>query len=342
MHADHLDPERARLLDEADADVVGQEEALPVGTELGVGLPGAHAPALRELVHRLDVARLVRVDPAVQQQTVRAFEPIDDAPHGVCRLDRHRFGIAPRGDEGEDHQVGVAVEEHILHELLGSEAAQMTPRTGRLAAERTGRLRRPLERVGRGIPHPRAGRIDEVPLHVEDELAVAELRGGELRLERGLGLELEETAAPAGGSVRGVESEQRARCAAGGDEEFPAREAEAARVARRRLVREAVRGEVSRRERHRDELAVRGRVELDGEPRAVRIDGWIAAMSRHLAHLREADDSSPACPRGLKPCFSTACWIIRRTGGANAMARYRIARDGKRLGPYAADHVRAG
>ena len=85
-----------------------------------------------------------------------------------------------------------------------------------------------------------------MPLHVEDELAVAELRRGELRLEGGLGLELEEAAAPAGRRVGGVEREQRARCAAAGDQELaPARPSRfALRVGR--FVREAVGGRFAR------------------------------------------------------------------------------------------------
>ncbi len=46
VHADDLHAERARLLDEADADVVGQEEALAVRAPLRVGLPRADFPAL--------------------------------------------------------------------------------------------------------------------------------------------------------------------------------------------------------------------------------------------------------------------------------------------------------
>jgi len=39
VHADDLHAERARLLDEARADVVGQEKSFSAGAELRVGLP---------------------------------------------------------------------------------------------------------------------------------------------------------------------------------------------------------------------------------------------------------------------------------------------------------------
>ena len=155
VDADDFHAERARLLDEADADLVGEEIALSAGAVLRVGLPRAHAPLLRELVHALEVAGLVRVHAAVQQQPVRALQLVDDAPHRVGRLDRHRLGLARRGHEGQHHQVGVAVHEHVLDEHLRA-------------------LRVPL----RGV--------DEVSLHVEDQLVLRRpgLRSRELLIQR--------------------------------------------------------------------------------------------------------------------------------------------------------------
>ncbi len=72
-----------------------------------------------------------------------------------------------------------------------------------------------------GLPF---GRVDEVPLHVEDELFLrrAHLRARELQVERRVGRELEEAAGLAGRGVGGVEGEQRAGGAAGGNEEASA------------------------------------------------------------------------------------------------------------------------
>ncbi len=141
--------------------------------------------------------------------------PVDDAAHRVGRLDRQRLGIAARGHERQHHHVGIAVEEHVLDELLGTEAVEMTARPG-LGSQAAARFGRPLESIGGRCLHPRAGRIDEVALHVEDELTLAaDSRLRELRLERGFGLELEEAAAFARRRVSGIEGEQRARRAAG-------------------------------------------------------------------------------------------------------------------------------
>ena len=148
MHADHLDAQRARLLDEAQADLVRQEIAFAVRPPLRVRLPGADAPALLELGHGLDVARLVGIDAPVQQQTMGAFHAIDDAPGRIRDLDRERLGIALRWDERQHHHVGVAVEKNVLDELVGSETTQVAA-LARLVCKRALGFRRPLERLGR-------------------------------------------------------------------------------------------------------------------------------------------------------------------------------------------------
>src|SRR5262245_25895193 len=59
VHADDLDAETSRLLDEADADVVVQVEAASIRSPLRVALPGADAELVPQPRHVLDVARLV-------------------------------------------------------------------------------------------------------------------------------------------------------------------------------------------------------------------------------------------------------------------------------------------
>ena len=112
---------------------------MPSGSPLRVGLPRADAPALLELVHVFDVARLVGIHAPVDHQAVRALQAVDDAPHGVRRFDRERLGVAARRHEREHHHVGVAVEEDVFHEFFGSEAGEMAARA-RLARRARTRL----------------------------------------------------------------------------------------------------------------------------------------------------------------------------------------------------------
>ena len=171
--------------------VIGEEVAVAAGAVLGVGLPGADAPVLLQLVHALEVARLVGVDAPVQHQAAGALQPLDGAPHGVRRLDGDGLRVARGGDEGEHHDVGVGVEEHVLDEDV-----------------------RPL-RVA-------LGRVNEVALHVEDEFALVEHRARGNRFEGRFPGQVEVAAGPAGRRVGGVEGEERRGGAAGGYEETAA------------------------------------------------------------------------------------------------------------------------
>ena len=88
-----------------------------------------------------------------------------------------------RRHERQHHQVGVGVEEDVLHELIGTDAAQvievarpavrLAARVGREAAQRSRALGQALE--------PRARRVHEVALHVEDELLALHDGARELR-----------------------------------------------------------------------------------------------------------------------------------------------------------------
>jgi hypothetical protein len=110
-----------------------------------------------------------------------------------------------------------------------------------------------------------------VTLHIEDEFFLAELGGGELRFERSLLRDFEKSAVAADASMRGIEGEQRRRCAARGNEEAatalvqPASEALCPfRCERVRMTQRCI-------QRNRREFAVGGRVELDRQPLAFRI-----------------------------------------------------------------------
>src|SRR4029079_4250575 len=112
----------------------------------------------------------------------------------------------------------------------------------------------------------------------------------EWRVTRAPGLELEEPAGPARGCVRSVERKERARCAARGNEEFAPGEAEALCIRGRALLGEVIGVAVRSRQRHRDEFAVRGRVELDRQARAFRVDGGF-----HAAQYRLVIRSKSSC-----------------------------------------------
>ena len=71
---------------------------------------------------RLEVAGLVRIDAAVEQQPVRAVQLLDDARGRRRLLDRQRLALARRRHERQHHQVGVRVEEHVLDELVRPDA----------------------------------------------------------------------------------------------------------------------------------------------------------------------------------------------------------------------------
>ena len=203
---------------------------------------------------------------------MRALQAVDDAAHGVRRFDRERLGVAPRGDEGEHHHVGVAVEEDVFHELLGTEAGEVTARPG-LVGETARRFGRPLESIGRRGLEPRAARVDEVALHVEDEFAFAagracaSCKSSDASAGRSKMPPVRPAAALAVLKASSVLAAPHAET-----RNSAARQAQALRVAACRFVREAVCFAVRRRERHRQELAVGCSIELDGKAGAFRID----------------------------------------------------------------------
>src|SRR5215468_265641 len=71
VHGNVLDAELARLLDEGEADVVVEEEALAVRPPLRVGLPRGDLVTLGEHVHALEIAGLIGIDTPVNEQAVR-------------------------------------------------------------------------------------------------------------------------------------------------------------------------------------------------------------------------------------------------------------------------------
>jgi hypothetical protein len=113
----------------------------------------------------LEVAILVRVHAAVDQEAPRAFELLDDPRAGGRLFHRQRLARERAGHERQHHAVGVGIEEHVLDELLGPEMLDLCHATSggpRKAEEALATLRRVLEPLSAGI--------DEVALHIEDEV----------------------------------------------------------------------------------------------------------------------------------------------------------------------------
>ncbi len=265
VNGDVPDAERTGALAHRDADVIRHEEALPVRPELGVGLPRDHAETLEPL-HVLEVAGLVRVHAAMEQQAVRAFHALDDLAGRGRLLDRERLLVARRRHEREHHQVGVGVHEDVLDELLRSETAQVAVLAGCILERALG-LRKALEpgRNGRRILEPGAFRVHVVALHVEDEFLLAELRRRELLIERGVSRHLEEAAGAAGRRVRRIEREERRGSPAGRDEKGAARLAHVFRELGRPLIGQRIGVACGRLERNGREFAIGRRIDLDGQ-----------------------------------------------------------------------------
>ncbi len=108
-------------------------------------------------------------------------------------------------------------------------------------------------------------------LHIEDEFLLPELGRGDLAVQGRIGGKLEESARASSGGMRGVEGEERGGRAATRDQEFAAALADPFRELGGALGRQGIGASQRIVQRDRREFAVRGRVELDGEPAACRI-----------------------------------------------------------------------
>ena len=99
VHGDLADAELPRLFYHRDADVVIQEKAFAVRPPLRIRLPRSDRVACGELVHPVEIARLIRVHPAMQQHPVRALHALDDLRRCRGFLDRQRLPLARRRHE---------------------------------------------------------------------------------------------------------------------------------------------------------------------------------------------------------------------------------------------------
>src|SRR3546814_7963306 len=81
-----------------------QEEAAPARPPLGVALPGRDAPGPGQLVHALEVARLVRVDATMDEQPLGSRHLVDDAADLVGLLNGQELFLPARGNEGRSEE----------------------------------------------------------------------------------------------------------------------------------------------------------------------------------------------------------------------------------------------
>lgn len=169
-----------------------------------------------------------------------SLEAVDDAAHRVRRFDLERRGVAARGNEGQHHHVGVAVEKHVLDEFIRAQAGEMAARTG-VVVQRTAALGRETEGTGRRGPQPGLGRIHVMALHIEDEFAALESRRGLFGFQRGCSRQIEKAAVATRRRMRRIEGEEGAGGSTGGQQEIATAEPEAPSVAGRRLLRDPVR-----------------------------------------------------------------------------------------------------
>ena len=94
VNCDIANAELPRFLDERKADVVVEEETLPVRTPLRISLPRGDRIALRQHIHAVEIASLIGIHTPVQQDAVRAFHLLDDVRGRLRLLDRQRLVLA--------------------------------------------------------------------------------------------------------------------------------------------------------------------------------------------------------------------------------------------------------
>ena len=293
MDADDLDPQFARPLDEGDADLrVIEPIAHALRPPLGVGLPGRDAVLFFLPRHLLDRPREVRVDEAMDEEpvapTVLFFtEGLDELlrRRGVGGRERVVLG---RGRHGrQDRHIGVAVEEDLADEVLGREALD-----GAVPAVRLGKGAQDIGPLVGDAP-PRALGVHVMALDVEDEFLARERLARRLGLVRRVAPHIEISAAQSGPGVRLVHRHERQGGARQRLQERPAGHPEPPGRLARPFVGERLGKPDAVRERTRQELAVRGRIELDRQAPAFGVEA--------LVHGTIIDPGGAEIPRSTAP-----------------------------------------
>ena len=95
-----------------------------------------------------------------------ALHPVNQNSHPICLFERKWVVFGQFGHEREHRELGIAVHEHVLDELLGGKAVDRVV----VAAGALGEVGEDLLPIFAGGAAPSASWVDHVGLHVEDEL----------------------------------------------------------------------------------------------------------------------------------------------------------------------------
>src|SRR5260221_1525954 len=123
MDRDVLNAERARLLDEGQADPrIVEAPADALRAELRVDLPGCDRIGARGRFHALQRARRVRYDRRVKKKAAAAFEALHEGADPERFLDVHRVVLGEPRDDTHDCNLRITVNEDLLDEAVSREA----------------------------------------------------------------------------------------------------------------------------------------------------------------------------------------------------------------------------
>ena len=182
VHRECPHPKLSCMVESACGQLAVEGIAGTVRAPLRVELPRRNlVPGLP--LHRLDLARQIGEHAAVDQCPVRtAAHRLDEAagPRGVG--DRRWISVVSAEQGRDDPCVGVAVEEHLLHQRLGRIAVIFARRA--LPGLREGLAERGAPLLAGRAFGPAAFWIHRMQLHVEDELVAGQRLGGGGIVER--------------------------------------------------------------------------------------------------------------------------------------------------------------
>jgi hypothetical protein len=245
--------------------------ALERSREVRERLPRGHRIAVGGVLHRVEGGPLpahVGERLRVEQDPLVPAEPFHGLPGDVHDLRRQRAALGEDRERGEDEHVGIRAEEHQLEEVLDRVADARVVLAAVLLRERLPEALAVQDRV--------QVVLEEMALHVEDELLAPERLVGARRLHRGARRDLVGAAGLARGRRRvrsvllagaRVEGEERGGRTAGRQEELPAAHPQAPRVAFGVVASAADRlPQDQRQDGLRVVLGVRRRPEVDREP----------------------------------------------------------------------------
>ena len=298
---------------------------------VGVHLPGAQRVAVGHLLHRGErVCQRVqrRMSLALDEESLVVTHRVRDSSRFVPNLDRFRAVLGADRQRRHDRHRRVALEEDLFEEVIDGEAVVRVgfpaPCLGEVGSE---------ERLVSAVGIDRV--VEQMVLHVEDELAPAEHAVGDPRLRRRLGRDLVGPARLAAPLMLGcftrarVEGKQRGRRRARRQQEPSPAHTGTPCVVVALLARATDRFAHHRRERHRFVLVVGARPELDREARVVVVpahpgDPSHAEMNAGCAELglfRSKQTRAWAAPRrpapraGSTPPLAMAAFVRRCVSG---------------------------